>query len=306
MQLLLELLVVGGISGARIGIAALGFALIFYTSKEMHFAFGAISVLAAYVCYWIITSLAGGPVAIVLGIVGAYAVAAGISVSLHKYLYLRLKDVTPVLMVALGVSILIENLLQIVASPEIQILRYPFMNQIVEFGFLRVRVIDIMVVVLFLTTAIGLDYFINRTRVGQGLAATIEDPEMAALVGIRIKSMRIGAYCAGAILGASSSIISLFDTGIKPANGFLLLLYAMIVTIIGKGSLRAAAIWAVLFGILRSLWSWQFATDYTELAVFGIVVLYLMFRDNLGGIAERLFGKANVPVPTPSKASSAK
>jgi branched-chain amino acid transport system permease protein len=287
VQLLIELLVAGSIAGVKVGIAALGFALVFYTTKEMHFAFGALSVLGAYVCYWIVTSLAGGPVGIVVGVVVALAVTAIVSVAMHRYLYLRLNDVTPVLMASLGISILIENLLQITASPEIQILSYPVLTQVMTIGFLRERLLDLCVVALFLSIAIGLDIFLNRTRVGQGLSAAIEDPEMAELVGIRTSYMRIGAYCAGAVLGTTSGIISLLDTGIKPANGFLLLLYALIVTIIGRGSLRMVAIWSVLFGMLRSLWSWQFATDYTELAVFGILVLYLMARDNLSHMRSR-------------------
>ena len=46
MQLLIELLLAGSVGGVKVGIAALGFALIFFTSREMHFAFGALCVLA--------------------------------------------------------------------------------------------------------------------------------------------------------------------------------------------------------------------------------------------------------------------
>ena len=61
MNLFLELLVAGSVAGAKVGIAALGFALIFYTTREMHFAFGAVSVAAAYPCYWVVTALGDGP-----------------------------------------------------------------------------------------------------------------------------------------------------------------------------------------------------------------------------------------------------
>jgi branched-chain amino acid transport system permease protein len=282
MQLLLELLTAGSVAGVKVGIAAIGFALIFFTSREMHFAFGALAVLGAYVCYWVAMALAGSGSGLGLGILVAFVVTALSSVALHKYLYLRLRSITPVLMASIGVGIILENVLQIIAGPDIRIIPFQALTQVVEIGSLRVRALDLYIVILFILIAVALDFFMNRTRLGQGLSATIEDPEMAELVGIRTERMRIGAYCAGAALGSISGIIQLLDTGVRPANGFLILLYALIITIMGRGNLRAVAVWAVMFGIARSLWSWQFATDYTELAVFGMMVAYLMVRDYWG------------------------
>ena len=279
MQLLVELLIAGSVAGVKVGIAALGFALIFFVSREMHFAFGALAVLGAYVCYWIAIALAGGGLGVAVGALGAFLVTALISIAMHKYLYLRLGSVTPVLMASIGVGIILENALQIIATPDIRIITFPSLTQIVEVGFVRIRALDVYVVVLFGLIALGLDLFLNRTRLGQGLGATIEDAEMAELIGIRTERMRAGAYFAGAVLGSITGIIQLLDTGVRPANGFLILLYALIITIMGRGSLRAVAAWSIMFGIARSLWSWQFATDYTELAVFGMMVAYLMVRD---------------------------
>ncbi|MPR05464.1 branched-chain amino acid ABC transporter permease [Microvirga tunisiensis] len=279
MQLLAELLMVGTVAGVKVGIAALGFALIFFTTREMHFAFGALCVFGAYVCFWVVTAFAESTFGVFLGIVAALTATAAVSVALHRFLYLKLRSVMPVLMASLGTGIVLENVLQIIATPDVSIVRFPSITQIISIGGLRIRALDLGVLVLFAVIAVALDLFLNRTRVGQGLSATIEDPEMAELVGIRTSLMRVGAYAAGACLGAASGVIMLFDTGVKPANGFIILLYALIVTIVSRGNLRAVAAWSVLFGVARSLWSWQFATDYTDLAVFAIMVTYLMVRD---------------------------
>jgi len=280
MDLLGELLAAGTVAGAKLGIAALGFALIFYTTRELHFAFGAVSIAGAYVCYWIVSGFGGGAMAISLGLAAGFAATLLFSVALHKFVYLRLKSVMPVVMASLGVSLIVENVVQIIGGPDTQILRDPLLTEIVEIGFLRLRVLEIGVLVTFVIVVVALDLFLNHTRLGQGLGATIEDPEMAELVGIRTAHMRVGAYCAGAALGALSSIVMLVDTGIKPANGFILLLYALMITIMGRGSLRSVAVWSVLFGVLRSLWSWKFATEYQELAMFALMVAYLVVRDS--------------------------
>lgn len=281
MQLLIELLLAGSVGGVKVGIAALGFALIFFASRELHFAFGAISVLGGYVCYWVAVALGSGGFGVVVGALVAFTVTALFGIALHKYLYRSLKSVTPVLMASIGVGIVLENAMQIIAGPDINILAFRSLTQVVEIGFLRIRALDIYVLLLFAVVAIALDLFMNRTRLGQGLGATIADPEMAELVGIRTERMRVGAYCAGAVLGTTTGIIQLLDTGVRSSNGFLILLYALIITIMGRGNLRSVAIWSVAFGIARSLWSWQFATDYTELAVFAMMLLYLMIRDYL-------------------------
>lgn len=280
MNLFVELLVAGGIAGAKVGIAALGFALIFYTTREMHFAFGAVSVAAAYACYWAVTAIGGGFFAFLLGVLVAFAVAALFSIALHKRVYLRLRSVMPVVMASLGVSLIVENLVQIVGGPDVQVLSYPVLLNIVEIGVVRLRVLEIGVLVGFVIIAMVIDVFLNHTRLGQGLGATMDDPEMAELVGVRTAKMRIGAYAAGATLGALSGVVMLVDTGIKPANGFIFLLYALIITIMGRGNLRSVAIWSLLFGVIRGLWAWQFSADLQELAVFALMVSYLVARDS--------------------------
>jgi len=280
VNLFLELLVAGGVAGAKVGVAALGFALIFYTTREMHFAFGAVSVAAAYPCYWVVKALGDGPLGTALGVVAALIAAVWISIALHKYVYLRLRSVLPVVMASLGVSLIVENVIQIVAGPDIQVLSYPALLHIVEIGPVRLRVLEIGVFIGFVIVAVAIDVFLNRTRLGQGLGATMDDPEMAELVGVRTSRMRMGAYAAGAALGAISGIVMLVDTGLKPAIGFTLLLYALIITIMGRGSLRSVAIWSLLFGVIRSLWSWQFSPDLQELAVFALMVSYLIARDS--------------------------
>lgn len=279
MNLFLELLVSGGVAGAKVGIAALGFALIFYTTREMHFAFGAVSVAAGYVCYWTVRILGDGPAAIAPGVVAAVAAAVLFSIALHQRIYLRLRSVLPVVMASLGVGLVVENVVQIIGGPDLQILSYPALLRIVEIGPVRLRVLEIGAVAGFVILAVAIDLFMNHTRVGQGLGATMDDPEMAELVGVRTARMRIGAYAAGAALGALCGVVMLVDTGIKPANGFVFLLYALIITIMGRGSLRSVAIWSIMFGVIRSLWAWQFSADLQELVVFALMVSYLVIRD---------------------------
>lgn len=278
MDLLIELAVTGALSGVKVGISALGFAIIFYATKEMHFAFGAISVAAAYICNWVVMSIAG-PVGVMIALAAAFAFATLLSVAIHKFVYQRLRSVMPVVMASLGISLLVENIVQMIGSPDTQVLVYDNLLQVVDFGFVRVRALELWIAALFIAISFGLDFFLNRTRIGQGFAATIEDPEMAELVGIRTARMRIGAYCAGAALGTLSGLSMLIDTGLRPSQGFVMLLYALIITIMGRGSFRAVAIWAVLFGLLRSVWSWKFPTEFQELAMFAVMMGYLIGRD---------------------------
>jgi branched-subunit amino acid ABC-type transport system permease component len=202
-----------------------------------------------------------------------------ISVAVHRRIYLRLNSVMPVVMASLGLGLIIENAIQIVAGPDPQLVSLSVFAGIVELRFLRFRVIDICMLFAFLLLAVAMELFLNHTRVGQGLGATMDDPEMAELVGIRTAAMRTGAYVAGSALGALTGLAMLFDTGAKPSNGFVILLFAVIITIMGRGNLRSVLVWSVLFGIVRGLWSWRFSTEYQELVMFVFMLSYLIGRD---------------------------
>lgn len=53
----LELMLAGTVADVKVGMAALGFALIFFVTRQMHFAFGAIAVLGGYLTYWLASAL---------------------------------------------------------------------------------------------------------------------------------------------------------------------------------------------------------------------------------------------------------
>jgi branched-chain amino acid transport system permease protein len=279
MQLFIELLTAGMMAGMKLGIPALGFALIFYTTRELHFAFGAITVLAAYILLWTLKLLGAGALGVSLGVAGSITLTVLLSVAVHKWIYLKLNSVLPVVMASLGLALIIENAIQIVAGPDPQLVSFAAFVGIVEIGFVRVRMIDVYVLFAFILLAVAMELFLNRTRVGQGLGATMDDPEMAELVGIRTAVMRIGAYVAGSSLGALTGMVMLVDTGAKPSNGFIILLFAVIITIMGRGNLRSVIVWSALFGIVRGLWSWKFSTEYQELAMFVFMLAYLIGRD---------------------------
>lgn len=279
MQFLVELMLNGALAGIKIGVSALGFAIIFYATKEMHFAFGAISVAAAYVCYWITTGLGSGLLAFTVGVLGAMVFAMAFSVFIHRKVYLRLRAIMPVVMSSLGISLLLENVIQIIGSPDTQIIIYENLTRLVHFGPYALRALEVWLIVFYIALTAGLWLFLNRSRYGQAFVATIEDPEMAELVGIRVSRMKVGAYCIGAALGAISGIAMLLDVGVKPGHGFIFLIYALMITIMGRGSFMSVATWAVLFGVLRSLWSWQMPTEFQELAMFALMMTYLISRD---------------------------
>src|SRR5262245_60019826 len=157
MQLFFELLAAGAMAGVKLGVPALGFALIFYTTRELHFAFGAITVLAAYVFFWTVKWLGAGAMAVSLGIAATLILTVLLSVAVHKYVYLRLNSVFPVVMASLGLALLIENLIQIIAGPDPQIVSFRALIGIAEIGFLRVRMIDIYVLAAFAALAISME-----------------------------------------------------------------------------------------------------------------------------------------------------
>ena len=71
-------------------------------------------------------------------------------------------------MASLGLSLIVENVVQIIAGPDIQVLSYPTLISIVEMGPIRLRVLEIGVFIGFVIIAVAIDVFLNHTQARPG------------------------------------------------------------------------------------------------------------------------------------------
>ena len=273
--MLTDLLLTGLLDGARIGVAALGFALIFYTTKELHFAYGAIVAACGYLYYTLVVdqglpALVAAPLALAFGaLVGAL---------IQRFLYRRLNDHLAVLLFSFGMAIILENVLHIMFGPTDKVLPGGPLTTTVTLAGTPLRVIDLVTVGVFLVVWAALWYMLERRQIGLAIRAVMRDPIMSDLVGIRTGRIKVFAYALGSAIGALAGLVAVTRSGVRPGSGFDLMLFAFIATLLGAGKLTHVAAWSVALGLFMGLVAWPFPTELQTLFAFFAMLVYLVVR----------------------------
>jgi len=275
-MLLVELLVNGLLEGSRIALVGLGFALIFYTTKELHFAYGALITAAGYACYWMIVTLGITPW---VAVPGAVLLSAAAGAVVRRYLYQRLSNPNAVLLFSFGLAIAVENGLHMIFGVNDVLLPPSFLTQsVVLFDAVHLRVIDLVAVVLFVVAWVGLAYVLKRTRTGLAFRAIMRDAQSSELVGISVARIRILAYAVGSALGGLGALITLARSGLQPGAGFDIMLFAFIITLLGVGSIHRVALWGLGLGAFMGFVSFVLPTEFRTLLAFAAMFVYLIVR----------------------------
>lgn len=273
--MLTDLLLTGLLDGARIGVAALGFALIFYTTKELHFAYGALLAACGYLYYSLVVdqglpALVAAPIALAFG--------AAVGAAIQRWLYRRLADHLAVLLFSFGMAIILENVLHIIFGPTDKVLPAGPLTQTVSVLGTQLRMIDLVTVAIFLVVFAGLWYMLERRQIGLAIRAVMRDSTMSDLVGIRTGRIKVFAYALGSAIGATAGLIAVTREGVRPGSGFDVMLFAFIATLLGGGKLSHVALWSVALGLFMGLVAWPFPTELQTLFAFFAMLAYLVVR----------------------------
>ena len=275
---MIPLLVNGLLEGTRFGLAGLGFAIIFYTTKELHFAYGAMIAASGYLAYVLFAILEMPAVVTVIAVLLVSALAG---ILLQRYLYRYLPDPLAVLLFSFGLTIVLENLLHLQFGPDDRVMPRTALSASVHIEALGVfaRVIDVVAVGGFIAVWVFMYLLMEKHRTGMALRAVMQDPEMSELVGIRTQRIKVFAYGIGSAIGAIAGLIAVTRTGVRPSAGFDIMLFAFIVTLLGVGRIHRVAAWGLGLGTFMGLVAWQLPTQFRTVLAFAGMLIYLVVRE---------------------------
>lgn|GEM_PF-4037703 len=260
--------------GAVLALAGLGFSIIFYTARELHFAYGAIIAATAYVVYTG-SAILGLPIAlaVLIGIVFAAVLGGLIRLTFYSKL-----DHDGVLLFSFGLTIVLQNVLQALFGPSDKVVDEPVLTSnidIPQIGF-SLQVADVVTIGIAIVISIAFGLVFKRTRFGLAMNAVMKDPEMAELVGVRAPWIKVAAYAIGSGLAAIAAGSTVIVSGVDPHIGFNLLLYAFMIALLSRGRLNII-IWLGLgFGVLINLTAWVLPARYGSLLVFAVIFIFLL------------------------------
>ena len=279
-MLLLQLLINGVQVGALYALIAVGFSLIFGSTRVFHFAHGATFTIAAYLFYDLY-SVAG--MHWLLGVLAATAGAVAFGVFMDRCVYAPIQrhegSFFTVFVASLGAGIIVQNLVGIVFGRGFVSVTTPLSRSIELMPGLYVSPLSGIAIVCAIVFFAALQLFLMCTHVGMGLRALSENPELVRIYGLSPRRLSTIVFALGSLLVIPAAIITAASSGLNPAMAHHIMLISLAATIVGGvGSLRGAACAGLLLGMSENLALMYLGPQWSEAVTFIVLFLFILFR----------------------------
>ncbi len=271
------------IAGAIYALIALGFNLIYGTTKFFNLAHGAVAACGAYTVFAILKIFALPVNVVVTCVIGA-VVAGSIGYGLDKFVYLPLrkrKASNMVLMVAsLGAFTAIQAVIAILFTSQFQALESSggVSGSVEVYGAIITHT-QVVIIACGLAIMAVLGLVAKYTLFGKAVSAIKDDEEVARMVGIDTNKIIGRVFFIGSAIAGVAGILIGFDTGIEPTMGMNLLLKGTIASIIGGvGSLYGGFLGAFVLGFAENFGIWKISGEWKDAIAFVVLIIFLLIR----------------------------
>ena len=257
--------------------------MVYGVLRFINFAHSDVFMIGAYVGYFIgqhvpAHTLWGGT----LALVGSMAACAVLGIIMERFAYrpLRGAPTLNVLITAIGMSLLLQNLGQYFfgATPR----PYPELFTVTnyEFGSLVISSSQLAVIGVTLGLLIVLRFIVMKTKMGTAMRAVSLNPKAAALVGININVVISFTFALGSALAAAGGVLyALNYPSIDPLMGTLPGLKAFVAAVLGGiGNIPGAALGGLLLGIVETFVNGSPWSTYKDAIAFAVLIIILLFR----------------------------
>jgi branched-chain amino acid transport system permease protein len=268
---------VNGVSfGAMLFLLASGLSLIFGVMRIVNLAHGSYFLLGGYV--GLTTAVRTGSFALAL-LAGASAVAVlGLAMERLFLRSLRGQALAQVLM-TMGFALVFQDLSLLLWGGDPHAIPVPaFLSRSLRAGPVFVPTYRLFIVAVAVAVGLALWLFLERTRLGARIRATVDDAEMAEGVGVSVPVVSAGVFALGAFLAALGGVVGGAFIGVYPGLDFEVLPYAFVVVIVGGlGSLPGVVVGSLAVGLLDNFGKALFP-ELSYFTLFAPMALILALR----------------------------
>ena len=268
-----------GISvGGQYALIAVGYTMVYGILRLINFAHGDIFTAAGFFMVYIAATM---PVYLSIPLVVALTVLLGFTVERVAYKPLRSAPRMSVMISAIGVSYLLQNLMWYVTGGLAK--QYPTIGWIsnsVTIGGATTKMVTLITPVLTILLVIALVTIIQKTKIGMAMRAVSKDFETAQLRGIKIDSVISTTFIIGSLLAAVGSVLYFSNyTSVTPTVGAMPGLKAFVAAVFGGiGSIPGAVIGAFIIGICENLIKALGYTTFSDAFTFALLIVILLFK----------------------------
>ena len=273
---------INGISlGSVYAIIALGYTMVYGIARMLNFAHGDIIMVGGFTVFTIVTTMGGSPVVVILASV---VVCTVLGVTIERVAYRPLRDASPlaVLITAIGVSYLLQNVALLIfgsnARQFTSVITVPALK--LAGGKLSISSVTIVTILSCIVIMAALMAFINKTKMGQAMLAVSEDRGAATLMGINVNRTISVTFAIGSALAAVAGVLlcSAYPS-LSPYTGSMPGIKAFVAAVFGGiGSIPGAFIGGILLGIIENLAKAYISSQLSDAIVFSVLIIVLLVR----------------------------
>jgi branched-chain amino acid transport system permease protein len=279
-MIFLQLFINGLQLGAIYALTAVGFSLIFGSTKIFHVAHGSAFAIGGYVYWWCVAKMGlGAPLAALLAVVAAAAFGLFMERCVYRPIQRHEASFFTVFIAAFGVQIIVQNLIGSIVGRGMETVTTPLSRSVEILPNLFVAPIAAISLIVTLLVFTVLSWFLNRTNIGTAMRALSENPDLVRVFGLDPGRVAQYAFIIGSAIVVPGAIFTAMTTGLNPAIGSHVMLVSLAATIVGGiGSVRGAACGGFLLGLAENLAYWKLDPQWSEAVTFIVLFLFIIFR----------------------------
>jgi branched-chain amino acid transport system permease protein len=279
--------------GAIYALIALGYTMVYGIIELINFAHGDVFMVGAFTGMWLLTvplaqrGAINDPLLLAAILLLVFAITMPVigllGVGIERFAYRPLRNAPRLapLLTAIGVSFILQNIIQTIFGPSPKTTPRLFPNGAgIDVGTVHVSAVTIFIFVMAVVLIIALQTFINRTRMGRAMRSTAQDREAAQLMGVNInRTIALTFFIGSALAGAGGIVFGLYSGQISFTLGFRAGLKAFTAAVLGGiGNTTGAALGGFMIGFVE-VYSGQLGLfRWSEALVFAVLIIVLVFR----------------------------
>ncbi len=275
--------------GAVYALIALGYTMVYGILHLINFAHGEVYMLGAYLGIIVmgVLTLAGLPVyslslTIFLTILVSMAFCALYGAAIERFAYRPLRAAAKLapLISAVGVSIILQNVVMLTQGTEYKNLPPLLPSEGFDLLGANVSPVQAFILTSSIVLMLILHFFVAKTRLGKAMRATSQDRVMAGLLGININQVISITFMIGSSLAAAAGVmVTLYYGVVHFFMGYLAGIKAFTAAVLGGiGSIPGAMLGGFMLGLIENFGASYLSSVYKDAFAFLVLIITLILR----------------------------
>ena len=271
---------INGLSiGSVYALMAVGYSLVYSIMNFSNFAHGGVIMMGAYIGFFLMSSLKlPFYIAFVLAAIGAGLLAIIIEKIAYAPLRKRNAPFLYFIISAMGASIFLENIVIATIGPTFRTYPSLFGSKPIMLGGLAIGKLDMMMFVISAISLSALIFIVEKTKTGMAIRATSYSLRGSSLMGINTDKIIFIIFGIGGILAGVAGVLFGMKYTVYPQIGNITMKSFIAAVFGGLGSIQGAVIGSVLLGVIETLTSGYYSSQYRDLIAFALLIIILVFR----------------------------